>query len=231
MAERVVGGRAEARIAYRRGLGRQAVLAATLALLAVVALLASGVTSTSGGQRERRVNGGSFRSTIDARWAIVAHRGARGFETLALSSHGARLDADGIPPAGAIGITITESAASALARGARGGREPQAHQAIALPGASVRARRALELLSRVVRTPARAVGVQPSELPRLRTLAGVSAAEEAYEYVYSGRGNVQVDVVARRGAKIYFIELDTQLAQLATGESAFAQLLHDWRWE
>jgi hypothetical protein len=231
VADRGGGGQAEPLIARRRSLGRAAALAATLTLLAVVVLLASGVTSTSGGQREQRVNGASFRTTIDARWTIVTRRGARGFETFALSSDGARLGPDGIPPARAIGITITESATSALARRAGGGREPQPREAIALSGASARARRALELLSRVVRTPARAVGVEPSEPPRLRTLAGASAAEEAYEYVYSGRGNVQVDVVARHGAKIYFIELDTQLAQLATGESAFARLLRNWRWE
>ena len=212
-------------------LGRRTALAATLTVLAVAALLASGVTSTSGGQREQTVAGGSFRSTIDARWKIVAHTGAGGFETLALSSGGAHLDAEGIPPAGAIGITITESDASGLTQRAGAGREGHTRDAIALPGSSASAQRALELLSRVVRTPAGAVGVEASELPRVSTLAGASAAEEAYEYVYSGRGNVQVDVVAHHGAKVYFIELDTELAQLATGESVLARLLRNWRWK
>jgi hypothetical protein len=199
-------------------------------VLSVATLLASGVASTSGGEREQRVTGGSFTSTIDARWTIVAHKGTRGFETLALSSSGARLDAGGIPPEGAIGITVTESPASAVApptREASGELSPQAAAAHAV----ARAENAIELMSRVVRTPAGAVGVEASEPARFRTLAGVGAAEESYEYLYSGHGNVQVDVVARRGAEIYFIELDTELAQLAAGESAFTRLLRAWRWK
>jgi hypothetical protein len=85
-------------------------------------------------------------------------------------------------------------------------------------------------MSGVVRTPVSAQGVVHSGLPRFRTLAGASAAEESNEYVYRGRGNIQVDVVARHAGEIYFIELDTELTRIAEGEASFSRLLDDWRW-
>jgi hypothetical protein len=204
-------------------------LAATLVLVVAAVLLESGVASTSSGRREQRLHGGSFTSSIDARWTVVARKGSRGSESLALSSTVAGLDAEGIPPAGAIGITIIESPSFALRRRARLG-PLRAVQEVQPTGGGTRAEQAIALMSQVVRTPSSAQGVVHSGLPRFRTLSGASAAEESYEYVYDGRGNIQVDVVARHAGEIYFIELDTELARIAQGEASFSRLLHDWRW-
>ncbi|HEX4563359.1 MAG TPA: hypothetical protein VH115_02795 [Solirubrobacteraceae bacterium] len=187
------------------------------------------MASTSGRQRERRVGGTSFTSAIDARWTVHTRTGAGGFETLALSSRGARLDAVGIPLPGAVGITVSEGPATTIER--RAGRAP-AQPAANLTGtrAARQAQAAIALMSAVVRTPGGAQWVELSSPARFLTLAGASAAEESYEYVFGGRGNVQVDVVARRGDRIYFIELDTEPAHIAQGESAFVRLLRNWRW-
>jgi hypothetical protein len=198
-------------------------------VLVALALLVSGVAATSGRQPEQIVSGASFHSAIDARWRVVAHTARRGFETMALSSTGAHLDAEGIPPAGAIGITITDGPASAIAARPRERAEAHAQPApLARTGALAEA--AVALMGEVVRTPASAQGIEVSGPARYRTLAGASAAEESYEYVYRGRGNVQLDVVAARAGEIYFIELDTELAQLPQGEAAFARLLRNWSW-
>jgi hypothetical protein len=195
----------------------------------VVVLLASGVASTGGRQRERQVGGRSFTSTIDARWTVRTRTGARGFETLALSSTRAGLDAVGIPPPGAAGITVSEGPATTIVR--RAGRAPaQLPADLTATRGATRAQAAIALMSAVVRTPAGAQWIELTGPPRFRTLAGASAAEESYEYVFGGRGNIQVDVVARRGDRIYFIELDTELAHIAQGESAFVRLLRNWRW-
>jgi hypothetical protein len=196
---------------------------------AAAVLLASGVASTGGREREQRLGGGSFTSTIDARWTIRARTRAGGFEVFALSSTGAPLDAEGIPRRGAIGITLTEGPAAPIARRAR--RAPAQPSADSTATRATReAQAAIALMSAVVRTPAGAQWVELSGPARFRTLAGASAAEESYEYVLGGRGNVQVDLVARRGSRIYFIELDTEVAHIAQGESAFATLLRNWRW-
>lgn len=194
-------------------------------MLVAAVLLASGVASTSSRQPLQRLHGGSFMSAIDARWTVIARRGSRGSETLSLSSTAAGLDAQGIPPAGAIGITIIESPASALKVRGRTAPRGQAREAQGT------AEQAIALMARVVRTPASAQGIEHTALPRFRTLARASAAEESYEYVYDGRGNVQVDVVARHNGEIYFIELDTELARITDGEASFSRLLGSWRWD
>lgn len=214
-------------------------MAALAAALGAAALIVSGAISSSNGRaRERALRGGSFKSAIDASFKVVAHSGVPGSQTWALSSTGARLDAEGIPPAGAIGITLAESATPATgaregeAANAEGLREAAAQPQPEAPAPSERARAesAIALMLRVVRTPSGAQAVEASQLPRYRMLAGANAAEVSYEYMYRGHGNVQVDVVARRAGKVYFIELDTQLARLAQGEAALTRLLSAWRW-
>ena len=199
-------------------------------MLVAGVLLGSGVASRSSGQSRHRLRGGSFTSTIDARWKVVVRTGLRGFETLTLTSTAAALDQQGVPPAGAIGITIIESPVSALSQHASASPRLEVREAQATGGA-IQAEQAIALMSRVVRTPAGAQGVEHSGLPRFRTLSGASAAEESYEYLYGGRGNVQVDVVARHGGEIYFIDLDTELARIVDGEASFSRLLRDWRWD
>jgi hypothetical protein len=215
--------------AQGRALGGRIALAATLIVVVAAVLLESGVASTSSGRRQQRLHGASFTSSIDARWTVVARKSSHGSETLALSSTAAGLDSEGIPPAGAIGITIIESPSLALRLGAHLGPR-RAVQEVQPTSGGTRAEQAIALMSRVVRAPASAQGVVHSGLPRFRTLSGASAAEESYEYVYGGRGNTQVDVVARHAGEIYFIELDTELAWIAQGEASFSRLLHDWRW-
>lgn len=215
-------------------------MAALAAAVVVAALIVSGATSSSSGGEApaRSLHGGSFRTAIDSGFEVVAHAGTRGSQTWSLSSSGARLDEEGIPPAGTIGITLAESLTPAT--GAHGGEaanagrvgEAAAQPHAEAPETSERAREeaAIALMLRVVRTPTDAEGVEPSQMPRYRTLGGASAAEVSYEYTYRGRGNVQVDVVARRGGKVYFIELDTELGQIARGEAALTQLLRAWHW-
>ena len=206
-----------------------AALIVSLAAALLAALLVSGTASTNGRVRVRHVASRSFTSTIDARWTVRAHRGAGGYETLALSSTRAHLDSEGIPPEGAIGITLAEGATATLAsRGGEGVAQAGAQPPAGREGA--RAQAAVALLAEVVRTPAGAQGVELSGPPRFRTLAGSDAAEESYEYAYRGRGNVQVDVVATRNGRVYFIELDTELARIAEGESELSGLLRSWHW-
>lgn len=204
----------------------------------MAALVVSGAASSSAGVRQRVLRGSSFRSTVDATFKVVAHRGGPGSQTWSLSSTGAPLDADGIPRAGAIGLTLTESTPPAgSGRGREAAGESRAGQTSPQPRSESPAKRdreraeaAIALMSRIVRAPPGAEGVQISGQPQFLTLAGASAAEESYEYVYRRHGNVQIDVVARRGGEVYFIELDTALPRLAQGEAALARLLRGWHW-
>jgi hypothetical protein len=192
-------------------------------LLAVAAtvVLVSGAGSSSSTGGTRALTGGSFTTLLDGGWSVREHVGSSGMRTFSLTSTRAPLDAEGIPTVGAIGITVSESPASALAGLASEASATNPHT----KGAD-----AIALLSAVVRPPAKAQDVAVTQPVRFRTLADASAAEAAYEYAYEGHGNVQIDVVARRRGTIYFIELDTELARMTLGEAAFARLLARWRW-
>jgi hypothetical protein len=54
-------------------------------VLVAAVLLASGVASTGATHRSHRLSGGSFTSTVDTRWTVLARSGARGSKTFALS--------------------------------------------------------------------------------------------------------------------------------------------------
>jgi hypothetical protein len=194
-----------------------------VALLVATPTLALVLSRTDApASRSKDVAGGSFASAIDAGWTLRARAGAAGLDAFALSSTRAPLNAQGIPPKGAIGISISESAASTLA-----GLPPEA----SAENPQTRTADAVALLSTVVRPPANAQDVAVTDPVHFRTLAGASAAEAAYEYAYEGHASVQVDVVARRHGTIYFVELDADVAKMSQGEAALARLLAQWRWK
>jgi hypothetical protein len=184
-------------------------------------LVAAFAGSSSSSGRSKTITGGSFQSSIDAGWTVRSRTAGSGAVAFSLSSTRAPLDAAGVPPAGELGITVSETPASTLT-----GLAPEA----TATNPQTRTADAIALLSAVVRTPAAAKDVAVTQPVRFKTLAGASAAEVAYEYSYRGHGSIQVDVVARRHGRIYFVELDTEVARMSQGEAALARLLARWRW-
>lgn len=81
-----------------------------------------------------------------------------------------------------------------------------------------------------VGTPGRAEDVVHASAVHATTLGGAPAAEESYAYRFDGRDNVQVDVLARRGARVVNIELDAEPALAGASRAALESITGRWRW-
>ncbi len=147
---------------------------------------------------------GSFSTSYTAGWHLASRRNAaRTAAVYKLSSTASEPNNLGIPPAGTIGITITEYPVSLLAA---------AHLLGAPPDPTITRQGAVQLLPHVVGTPGEATGVSLASPPARSKLAGAEAAIESYTYVYRGVGDIQVDILSRHKGRIATIELNTEPA-------------------
>jgi hypothetical protein len=145
--------------------------------------------------------------------------GNGGAHTYQLSSTHGQPSKRGIPPAGAIGITISEQPATPTAK-ERFGRARRAAVGRAV----------VSFLRDFVRPPRGAQGVTLASPPQHSNLAGAEAGIESYGYTYRGVKNIQVDIVADQGGNFVLIELDTEPKLAARGAAALETLGKSWRW-
>jgi hypothetical protein len=158
---------------------------------------------------EKTLHARLFNAPYPGDWSVstAQRRGAIRYQ---LTSTGRAIDNLDIGPAGTVGVTILETAPS-RAIGAF------------THGASA-------LLPLIVGTPRTAAGVTRTAAPRAISLDGAPAAEESYTYMFSGRENVQSDVLARRGDRLVLIELDGEPSAASSAEAGFEALTRGWRW-
>ncbi len=169
----------------------------------------------------RELRAALFQTTYPASWrARAGHLRIAGTSVsdYSLSSTGAPLNADAIPPAGGIGITIYLYPERLVTR--------------MLRLSSNRGVAALQLALVVVGIPRQAQYVTNIEPVRPVTLGGLPAGRITYLYEYADdyNLNLQDDVVALHGHTIVQVELDTAPALRERGESAFSALLRAWHW-
>jgi hypothetical protein len=158
----------------------------------------------------------SFTSSYPSGWHLSTIRGKLGFEEYQLSSTPAPITL-GVPPAGAMAVTIGESPNSAKLA-ALFARYHIAHDP------------ASELLRYFAATPPHAQGITRTLAPRTVSLGGVEAAEASYTYSYDGRAEVQSAVLARRGDQIVIMALVAEPAVARADQSGFALLTSRWHW-
>ena len=191
--------------------------------LAVAGLPGAATAAPSGARRVLRNT--LLQTTYPASWrARLDHLvvGGQRITEYSLSSTGAPLNADAIPSAGGIGITVyvyPERTERTLTRRIR------------LSGdLGVAAAQLIEL--GVVGIPRAAQYVTNIAPLRLATLGGRGAARVTYLYEYGDdyNLNLQDDVVALRGHTIVQVELDAAPSLQVRAESAFRTLLDAWRW-
>jgi len=162
------------------------------------------------------LRGALLQTTFPAGWTERVTR--RRFTQYSLSSTAAPLNADAIPVAGAIGISIYVYPESAAARRA-------------LPRSLALADRSLALYG-VIAIPGPAKYVTNIAPLRAAKLGGDPAARIAslYEYANDFNLNYQDDIVALHAHSVVLVELDTAPAILGKGEAALTALLRAWRW-
>ena len=198
-------------------------MGALLAGVLVAGLPGAAAAASSGARRVLRNT--LLQTTYPASWrARLDHVvvGGQRITEYSLSSTGAPLNRDAIPPAGAIGITVYIYPRRT---------ERMLTRRIRLSGdLGVAAAQLIEL--GVVGIPRPAQYVTSIAPLRLTTLGGRGAARVTYLYEYGDDYglNLQDDVVALRGHTIVQVELDAAPSLQVRAESAFRTLLAAWRW-
>jgi hypothetical protein len=207
--------------------GRTPVLAALAVLLLCGAGTEIALRSPHGQARATArprgttIDGGFFTTTVSSSWHLISKRNAAGSALYKLSSTGLPANGLDVPPAGTIGVTISVTPGRLLA---------VYHLAGGPADTAWAAQDALELMPNMVGTPSAAEYVTSAGTPSLSSLAGAEAAIESYSYIYHGTGNIQVDLVARRGGNLILIELDTEPSLAHQGEAAMQAIARNWRW-
>jgi hypothetical protein len=200
-------------------------LAAGAAIIGLVLLLSSGgrhnKQTPSPASPPAALRASSFTTSYETGWRLTTKRSPTGAARYALSSSRTPPNSLGIPPAGALGITIDEIPIS-LAK--------SLHLGGAAPDAAAARQSMLTLLPHAVGTPARAEHVARVAAPHAVLLDGAQAAEEAYTYRYAGRENVQVDVLSRHQGRLFLVELDAEPSLAQASRSALAAVTGGWRW-
>jgi hypothetical protein len=211
-----------------------------LALLAVILMIAGAVlfSTSSTGHRGTSADAGAspatptspaptrtapvnalstplFSTSYEPGWTLTSKFAPHGIARRQISSTGAPIDGLGLPPAGAVGITIDEDPLSGIVDG----------RFITLAG-----RNALGLLRLTVGTPRGAEELTRASAPRQTTLGGVEAAEEAYTYSYEGRQNTQVDIISKHHGRSVLVELDAEPTLSRQSQAALELLVANWRW-
>ncbi len=199
------------------------VLAAVLALVAgaaaVFVLMPSKHDASAQGTpaaSTTSINTASFTLPVPTGWTVREHSNGKGANQFQLGSTKAQINGLGIGPGGTVAVTITEYTPAVLAKGRIAGKPASTYSAAAL-------------LPFTVGQPASAEGVQVGQHATPTTLDGAQAGEEAFFYGYKGRANLQVDVLAKHGGRLFLVELDAEPRLQATSKSALSQILGGWR--
>jgi len=158
----------------------------------------------------------SFTAPVPAGWTVRARANAKGAHQFQLGSTKGLISSVDIGPPGTVAVTVTEYEPEALTHAHIAGKPAGSYSPVAL-------------LPHLVGQPANAEGVQVGEHPSATRLAGAPAGEEAFFYSYKGHSNLQVDVVAEHGGRLFLVELDGEPRLQATSRSALAQILGGWR--
>jgi hypothetical protein len=208
-----------------------------LALLGVVAAAAVGVgllqlTSHAHSQtagtpvvvqpRLKMLGDGLFSTSYSSGWNVSSKHNFAGAAQYQLSSTGASVNALGIAPAGTVAVTIEQTPLSFFS---------SAHLVGAGPDVAASTQSAVELLPHVVGTPGGAQGVRLAAPPARSSLVGAEAGIESYGYTYRGVGDIQVDLLARRGSDVFLLELNTEPALASQGEAALETIAKHWHWK
>jgi hypothetical protein len=212
-------GRAADTLAVRRGFAVGALIAAVV-LVAAIVLLTMGGSSKQAPSAPAApaqtgngtLRGRDFETSITSGWRITTQQLRPGEVRYVITSTATSLDRAGVPPAGSVGITITDVPTSAFAKGASS------------------APHALTVLQASARTPRGAKGVARVAPPRKSMMGGAQAAEEVFTYSYKGFKNVQVDVVAQHARRSVLIELDAEPGLSKPSQRALELLASGWRW-
>jgi type II secretory pathway pseudopilin PulG len=194
-------------------------LIAALAIVAAVAgaLIVTLGASGSGSSSTTALRGRAFTTAYPDGWTVtIRHRSAEDI-TYVLTSSAARTNDLGIPPAGAIGITIDDYSLEAVS-------------AIDPAAAATVSQDPLALLPAFIGTPRTAVDEVSSVALHTTTLGAAAAAAASYTYIYNGVSDVQSDVVSRHGQQIATIELNTEPALASQGTAALNAVAAHWRW-
>jgi hypothetical protein len=182
--------------------------------IAVIALVVAILVAPASGVSDTRVlKGPGFRTAYPAGWH-VKRKVDHGFTRFELASRGATLDVVGVPSAGGIGVTVGLASVKDL--------QAQLHHR--LP------RDPVALARTLVGTPVGSSQTRVITSPRRARVAGSAAGTLAVSYRYHARDIVQRDVVARRGERVYFVELDVDRVRGAAGGAALHTVLTRWRW-
>jgi hypothetical protein len=200
-------------------------LAAVAAVAATLLLSAPRTTQHHAGIQPQTgtqaLNGTGFATSYPPGWGLTVKPGPLGLVAYQLSSTRAPINGLGIPPAGAIGITISETPTAAL---------KVLHLTGARPDTAVARQSPVELLPNVVGTPGLAARVTRTESPHPTTLGGAAAAEESYAYTFAGHENIQIDVLCRHGSGIVLVELDAEPALAQESQAALETITQQWGW-
>jgi len=213
----------------KSSVGSRAVPLLVIAPALGLALAACGSATTRSTGRlshadTQALNASSFVTAYPVGWSLVVKPLVPGATEphattrYELSSTGARLNGDGIPPPGTIGITIYETPLSTIER--------EDSDPTAKTGS------AMTLATHVVGTPAVTQGsTETVKLHQAASLGGAEAATLAFAYTYSGHKNVQVDLVSQRDHQFALqVESDTEPALASQGQVALETITRSWRW-
>jgi hypothetical protein len=178
---------------------------------ALTAVLATGaLAATSALAAGPAVTGDGFTTTLPDGWTSHDYA-SQGGHAWGFASPGATVSKLATPSPGGIGVTAwTASAASVERRLGRLSSNP------------------VRLMQRVTGVPKGARHLHVISKPRATTWAGMRAGAMTLSYTYKKRRIVQRDVAARRGGRMYEIELDVDRKNAAAGRAALQAILAAW---
>jgi hypothetical protein len=205
---------------------RQRHVRVTAPRLILCALLAAGVAAavvvalgSSGAPLLKTLRAASFTTVVPAGYIVTLVHPLSGFNSFQLlggtAADLAVLD-DGVPPAGTIGLTVSEVPVTVASAATN-----NPHLATLAPAA---------LLALLVKLPASASHIAVAEHLHGATIDGEAAAAISYSYTYRGFPNVQSDVVTRHGGQLVGVELVSGPALAAQGAAAERTVLSHWAW-
>jgi hypothetical protein len=194
-----------------------AVAAGAAAVGAVLALTLGGSGGAAAGVTA--LAGGWFKTAYPAGFLLsVSHpvAGATVYQLTSPSTTAVAPFIQGPPPAGVVAVDITDVSVALV--------ESLDHD----PAAGTQ--KPIQILPSTVDEPSGAAGVVNSVPVYSTTLDGLPAAAAGYYYTYQGVGNVQLDELARDGAQLEGIEMDTEPSLTAQGRAALSTIIAHWSW-
>lgn len=158
------------------------------------------------------VKGDGFTTTLPSGWSSHVKR-VSGQKQYLWGSHGTTVNTLGIPTKGGIGVNALVSSNATLKKQLKGD----------VPSDPV------AVLVKIVGVPKGSTHLKAITKPHATTLAGAKAGTTTLSYTYKRRSIVQTDVVALRGGKAYFVEMDVDRANAAKGQAALKSITAAWK--